>query len=110
MVGKRSVELRNTKSIKAIVDILVKEAMVGDVEFSESSIIVKLKYRKGGNSILSNIKRVSKPGQRIYSGYSELNPVMNGRGVGIISTSEGFMTYAEAKSRSLGGELICEIW
>jgi small subunit ribosomal protein S8 len=60
--------------------------------------------------VVKNFIRVSKPGQRIYVSNTEIVPVLNGRGISIISTSSGVMTGAMAKGQNLGGELICKIW
>ena len=57
-----------------------------------------------------NLKRISKPGQRIYIGKDQIKPVLNGYGIGVISTPKGVMTTEEARKTGLGGELICEIW
>lgn len=59
---------------------------------------------------LSGLKRISKPGQRIYKSFREIKPVKSGYGIAIISTSKGLMTDKEARKQKLGGEVICEIW
>lgn len=63
-----------------------------------------------GQRHLKGLKRVSKPGQRIYKKPKELQPVRQGHGIGVVSTSQGLMTYKEARSKNVGGEVICEIW
>jgi small subunit ribosomal protein S8 len=60
--------------------------------------------------VISGLKRISKPGQRIYKGYRQIRPVKGGYGIAIISTSQGIMTDKEARRRKLGGEILCEIW
>jgi small subunit ribosomal protein S8 len=65
---------------------------------------------KDGVSVISGLKRISKPGQRIYVDYSSLKPVKAGYGLSIISTSKGLLTNKEARKQRVGGELICEIW
>ncbi|MFH0906726.1 MAG: 30S ribosomal protein S8 [bacterium] len=70
---------------------------------------IELKYEKE-RSVMSNLKRISKPGQRIYIKKNELRPIRQGYGLIVISTSEGLMTNQEAHKKKLGGEVICEIW
>lgn len=73
-------------------------------------IKITLRYNSTGKSVISHIKRISRPGCRIYIKKDKIIPVLNGRGVNIFSTSQGLMTGQEAKEKELGGELICEIW
>lgn len=72
-------------------------------------ITVLLKYNTGGEPAIRSMKRVSKPGRRVYVGAGDLKPVLNGLGVGIVSTSKGLLTDAEARAQSIGGEVLCEI-
>ncbi|MBL7155271.1 MAG: 30S ribosomal protein S8 [Candidatus Portnoybacteria bacterium] len=72
-------------------------------------IEIKLKYEKAQPAI-KEIKRISKPGQRIYLKKSQVKPIRQGYGLAIISTSQGLMTNKEAKKKGLGGEILCEIW
>lgn len=105
------VELINTTMTREIVRILKQEDFILDYTIDEENrLMAKLAYEKNGEPVVSNFKRVSKPGQRIYVTKKEILPVMNGRGISIISTSSGLLTGAQAKSRSLGGEYICNIW
>jgi len=93
--------------------ILEKEGLIGKVNVQGrkiSKIIeIKLGY-KDGAPVISNIKRISKPGQRIYIKKDEIKPIRQGYGLTIISTSKGLMTNMEAKKKRLGGEVICEIY
>jgi len=89
--------------------VLKNEKMIDSYEEKGNCIEVKLLY-VNNEPVITKLVRVSKPGQRIYVSKQEIKPVMNGRGISIISTSEGLMSGALAKSRSLGGELICEVW
>jgi small subunit ribosomal protein S8 len=73
------------------------------------SFTVKLRYR-GNTTAFENIRRVSKPGRRVYAKTDELKTVRSGNGIAIISTSQGLMTNLEARDRKLGGEIICEIY
>ncbi len=96
-----------------LAEILKKEKLVGKVTTQgrkiRKVIEVELKYQRG-KPVISNLKRISKPGQRIYIKKEQLRPVRQGYGLIIISTSQGLMTNKEAKNKGLGGEVICEIW
>jgi small subunit ribosomal protein S8 len=109
MRKKESVEVLNTKMNNHILKVLMEEGMIDSFEEKEKYIEVVLKY-DGQESAITHLEKVSKLGQRIYVTKKEILPVMNGRGISIISTSEGILSGAMAKSRNLGGELICKIW
>jgi len=81
----------------------------GDDPISRKIKIV-LKYNSTGEPAIRRLRRVSKPGRRVYQGAGDLKPVLNGLGVGIVSTSKGLLTDAEAREQSVGGEVLCEIW
>ncbi|MFA7627856.1 MAG: 30S ribosomal protein S8 [Candidatus Dojkabacteria bacterium] len=109
MRKKDSVEVPNTKVNKNILEVMKQEEMIGDFEEKDRMIEVALKYDEN-EPVIIHLEKVSKPGQRIYVSSNEIVPVMNGRGISVISTSKGIMTGAMAKSQNIGGELICEIW
>jgi small subunit ribosomal protein S8 len=69
-----------------------------------------LKYGPNGERVIRHIKRVSKPGRRVYSPAARLKPVLNGMGISIISTSRGVISDREARQKNLGGEVLCELW
>ena len=69
-----------------------------------------LRYTPDGEPLIRSIKRISKPGRRVYKGAEEIRPVLNGLGVGIISTSQGLLTDAQARQRRVGGEVLCEVY
>jgi len=71
---------------------------------------VHLKYGPNGERVIRHIRRVSKPGRRVYSGATSLKPVLNGLGIYVLSTSRGVVSDREARQRKLGGEVLCEIW
>jgi small subunit ribosomal protein S8 len=71
---------------------------------------VFLKYGPEGERIIRNIERASRPGRRLYRGYKELQPVLDGLGIAIISTSQGVMSDRQARAKRLGGELLCTVW
>ena len=108
------VEVPASQIKKAIADLLVSEGFVASAEYEgegvDKKIKIVLKYGENGQKVISGIKRISKPGLRIYSGADELPVVLNGLGVAIISTSKGIMTDKEARSKNLGGEVIAYVW
>ncbi|MFP5285071.1 MAG: 30S ribosomal protein S8 [Thermoanaerobaculia bacterium] len=71
---------------------------------------VFLRYSAEGMPAISHLRRISKPGRRVYRKAEELKPVRNGLGIGIISTSQGLLTDSQARERRVGGELLCEVW
>ncbi|MBW1786502.1 MAG: 30S ribosomal protein S8 [Deltaproteobacteria bacterium] len=73
-------------------------------------IRVFLKYDEDGSPAIEGLKRVSKPSQRIYRGYDEIDRILNGYGVNIVSTSKGIMTDLEARKMRVGGEVLCSVW
>ena len=109
MRRKLTVNVPNTKTNRSILEILKTEGMAEAYTDVEREIEVDLAY-ENEEPVVEKFKRVSSPGQRIYVSAKEIFPVMNGRGISIISTSEGLMVGALAKSKGLGGELICKIW
>ena len=97
--------------------VLVQEGWLGSAEkiaagqkHSFDQLCLKLKYNKSGKSAIMNIKRVSKPGRRVYANYQELPYVLNGLGIAVISTSRGLMTNKQARRSKMGGEIICEVY
>jgi small subunit ribosomal protein S8 len=75
-----------------------------------TQLLIDLKYGPNGERVIRHIKRVSKPGRRVYSGAKELRPILNGLGISIISTSRGVVSDREARQKNLGGEVLCELW
>lgn len=109
MRKKEQISIPVTKVNREILKVIKQEGMLEDFEEKEGMLVVTLKYDKG-EPVITHLKKISKPGQRIYVSYKDIVPVMNGRGISIISTSEGIMSGAMSKSKKLGGELICNIW
>jgi small subunit ribosomal protein S8 len=75
-----------------------------------ATLRVFLRYSAEGVPVVNHLERISKPGRRVYKGADEIKPVRNGLGLGIVSTSQGLLTDAQARERRVGGELLCEIW
>lgn len=97
-----------------LVDVLRQAGYLGPVsivgEGSGKQLEVTLLYESGGAPLVRGIRRVSKPGRRWYVRRTELQRVLSGHGVAVISTSKGLLTDAQARKRGLGGEVLCEVW
>ncbi len=110
MVRKKTVRIPFSKEKFKIAQILSKEGFVGEIKKrgkkTKKSIEIELKYLPDKSPFISLLKKISKPGCRIYAGYKELKPK---RGILIVSTSKGIITHKEAKKFKVGGEVICEI-
>ncbi len=109
-----SVDIPASKMKKAIADILVAEGYIKNAVIIEDGhqgvIRVTLKYGQGKSKVLQGIRRVSKPGLRIYSSCEDMPRVMNGLGVAIVSTSKGIMTDKAARAQHIGGEILAFVW
>ena len=109
-----TVEVPASKMKKAICQILVDEGYVRHYSVKEDGkqgvITISLKYAEGRQPVIKGLKRVSKPGLRIYSSAEELPKVMKGLGVAIVSTSKGIMTDRAARQQNVGGEVLAFIW
>mgnify|MGYP002588527892 FL=1 len=103
-----------SKMKKAIADILVEEGFVKSAELTESesgsNIVITLKYGAKNEKVINNLKRISKPGLRVYCGYEKLPKVLGGLGIAIISTSKGVMTDKAARNNKIGGEVLAYVW
>lgn len=115
MVGKANVEVMHTKQCEAVVKVLAGKGYVSNVKvFKESGrpfkkMNIELAYDEYGNSIFKELRRVSKPGRRVYKSASDLGKYLSGYGLQIVSTSRGVMSGEDAKTKKLGGELICQV-
>jgi len=83
---------------------------VNDIGNNKKEIVVVLKYDDNDNSVINELKRISKPGRRIYKGASELKNFKNGYGTIVVSTNKGVLSNDEAYKQNVGGEVICSIW
>ncbi len=113
-VKQPSVLVPFSRMKQTIADILSREGWVGKVEVTtveERKLLrVALKYAPDGSPLVRNIRRVSRPGRRVYVGRSEIPVVLNNIGVALISTSKGILTNREARRHKVGGEVICELY
>ena len=105
----KEVSVPRSKMKEAIAAILKQEGYVEDVSVSERDITIELKYVKGRPAI-AGLKRVSKPGRRVYVNSRQIPRVQNGLGICILSTSRGVLDGVTAHTEKTGGELLCEVW
>ena len=109
-----SVDVPASNMKKAIVEILKNEGYIKEYQIIEDGkqgvIRITLKYGAGNEKVISGLKRVSKPGLRIYAGADELPRVLKGLGIAIISTSKGIMTDKKARAEHIGGEVLAFVW
>jgi small subunit ribosomal protein S8 len=119
MIKKSTVAVPFTRMNQKISQILEKEGFIQTFQISEDSrnLILRLKYRSkqvyGGKikeSCITNLKRISKPGLRIYANHKEIPRILGGAGIVIMSTPSGIMTDRESRSLGIGGEILCSIW
>ena len=110
----QTVDIPASNMTKAIAEILVEEGYVKSYQViddgKQGTIRVTLKYLQGKQRVIRGIRRVSKPGLRIYAGCEDMPRVMNGLGIAIVSTSKGIMTGKKAQSLNVGGEVIAFVW
>ncbi len=110
----KTVDIPSSNMKKAIAEILFKEGYIAAYEeMSDSTqgvIRITLKYLENGKRVIEGLRRISKPGLRVYASKDELPKVLNGLGIALISTSKGIKTDKEARNEGLGGEVIAYIW
>lgn len=113
MAKKENVDMPASKITKSILEILKKNDYIDNFKLIEDKkqgvLRVYLKY-VAGKSMITNLKRVSRPGLRIYTRHDRIPRVLRGRGIAIISTSQGIVTDEEARQQKLGGEVMCYVW
>ena len=109
-----SVEIPASNMKKAICQILVDEGYIKGMQVKndtvQGTIVVTLKYQANGEPVIAGLRRVSKPGLRVYAGHEELPKVLGGLGIAIISTSKGIKTDKAARKEGLGGEVLAYVW
>lgn len=97
-----------------ILKIMKKESWIGDIEIKHRGekqlIAINLRYDLDGKPAIDAIRRVSKPGRRMYVGWKEILPIRQGYGISILSTPAGIVTGKEARAKKVGGEILCQIW
>ena len=110
----KEVEVPASKIKLSIAEILKNEGYIADYKIKKNNvqdiIVLNLKYGQNKERVITGLKRISKPGLRVYAKAEELPRVLNGLGIAIISTSKGLMVDREARKQSLGGEVVAYIW
>jgi small subunit ribosomal protein S8 len=115
IVKHQTTNLPATKLTRSIAKVLRQEGYVGDYEEVgegiDKKLVLTLRYKgKNRQPIVTALKRVSKPGLRVYSNHKDLPKVLGGIGIAVISTSSGIMTDREARKQGVGGEILCYVW
>jgi small subunit ribosomal protein S8 len=110
----RKVDVPASKMKTELTKVLLRERYINNFKVIDDTrqgmLRVYLKYGTGDESVITNLKRVSTPGRRVYVGKDEIPRVMGGLGSSIVSTSRGLMSDREAREAGLGGELVCQVW
>ena len=111
----KTVDIPSSKMKVSIADILFKEGYIKSYEEikdvnTQGVIRITLKYDEKGTRVIDGLKRISKPGLKVYAGKDELPKVLNGLGIAIISTSKGIMTDKQAREEGIGGEVLAYVW
>ena len=113
-VERPHVSIPTSKVKRGLAEVLKREGYIWSWEETDTLPVrhlrIELKYGPNGERLIRHIKRISTPGRRVYSGATDLKPVLNGLGISIISTSRGVISDREARQRKLGGEVLCELW
>ena len=109
-----TVDIPASNMKKSIADILVEEGYVKGYQIVDNGnqgiIRITLKYMEGKQKVIRGIRRISKPGLRIYAGYEDMPKVMNGLGIAIVSTPKGILTDKKARELKVGGEVLAFVW
>ncbi|GAW90896.1 30S ribosomal protein S8 [Calderihabitans maritimus] len=113
-VYQETVEIPSSKMKKALAEILKNEGFIKDYEYIEDGkqgiLRLYLKYGPNKEKVITGLKRISKPGLRVYVKKDEIPRVLGGLGIAILSTSKGIMTDKQARKEGVGGEVICYVW
>ena len=113
-VERPNVDMPLSKVKRGLADVLKREGYIWDWQEVDEQPVnqlrLDLKYGPNGERVIQKLQRVSTPGRRVYSKARDLKPVLNGLGIKILSTSRGVVSDREARSRNLGGEVLCEVW
>jgi small subunit ribosomal protein S8 len=112
-VERPHVDVPSSRVKLGLAEVLKREGYIWDYQVIEAQptnqLRIELKYGPNGERVIQSIRRVSKPGRRVYSKSTDLRPVLNGLGISIISTSRGMVSDREARQQKIGGEVLCEV-
>lgn len=111
---KDKISILSSKSTTRIAEILKEEGFIESVKPYEENkrkyVRIHLKYLRSGKPAIQGLKRISKPGLRVYKGVQDLPRVLGGLGIAVVSTSKGILTDRDARKEKLGGEVLCTVW
>lgn len=114
MVRHEKLEVPASNIKKEIAEILKREGFVNDVEYIQDNkqgiIRIFLKYGPNNERVITGLKRISKPGLRVYAKTNDVPKVLNGLGIALVSTSQGLLTDKEARAKQVGGEIVAYVW
>ena len=112
-VGKKYAKIRSSKICQGIADVLKKEGYIEDFDLIDDNkqgiLRIALKYNEFGESVISEIDRVSRPGRRVYYSVSDLPKVLGGLGISIVSTSKGVLSDRDCRKEKVSGEILCMV-
>ena len=113
-VERPHVDVPASKVKRGLADVLKREGFIWDWQEVQadpvSHLRLELKYGPNGEHVIQDLRRVSKPGRRVYKKATDLRPILNGLGICIISTSGGVISDREARQKNIGGEILCEVY
>lgn len=114
MIERPHVDVPHSTVKTGIADVLQREGYIWDYEILETepakTLRINLKYSPTGERVIQKISRVSKPGRRVYCESRKLPEILQGMGICILSTNQGMLSSREAKTKNVGGEILCEVW
>jgi small subunit ribosomal protein S8 len=114
MAEHKDVTIPLSKTKREIIKVLKREGYISDYKIDKSAfpprIIIDLKYKNKKDNVIADVKRVSKPGRRIYAGVDDIPKVLGGLGIALLSTSKGIMTGRECEKKNIGGEVLLYVW
>jgi len=112
--GAPEVAMGSSTAKVAIAEVLKREGFITQFAVTKAkpadSLKIELKYGANGEKVISSIRRMSRPGRRIYKGVGDMEPVLNNMGIAIVSTPKGILSDRECRSQNVGGEVLCTIW
>jgi small subunit ribosomal protein S8 len=112
--GHKTVNIKRSGACLGIAAVLRDQGYIRDFDSIDDSgqglIRVHLKYGEDGEQIIVGLARVSKPGRRVYFGYQDIEPVLDGMGIAVVSTNKGMMTDSQCREQKVGGEVLCNVW
>ena len=112
-VERQHVDVPSSRIKIGVAEVLKREGYIWDYQEIDAQPVkqlrIELKYGPNGERVIQSVRRVSKPGRRVYSKSTDLRPVLNGMGISIISTSKGMVSDREARQQKIGGEVLCEV-